>query len=117
LNTLSLVNVENVNGSDFGAQAPVNDVLNLSTTVNGLGIKPPQRRQHAQSCGRRQHVYQHLRRAARERDRSDDTLTVTGAWGTNDNNANLDLGGGGNDTLNAGDATVLSCSVSPMSTT
>ncbi|SDJ01426.1 VCBS repeat-containing protein [Bradyrhizobium sp. Rc2d] len=37
-NTLSLVDVEGISGSDFGATPGVNDVLNLSTTVTGLEI-------------------------------------------------------------------------------
>ncbi|MEZ2144669.1 VCBS domain-containing protein [Bradyrhizobium sp. DN5] len=37
-NTLSLVDVEGIAGSDFGATPGVNDVLNLSTTVTGLEI-------------------------------------------------------------------------------
>lgn len=92
-NTLSLIGVEGISGSDFGATPGVNDLLTLTTTVTGLNI----------SLGNGDNTM-HLAAGANSfvniydvnhvyGTGSDDTLTVTGAIAAA-NGVAIDLGDG-----------------------
>ncbi|WP_370126386.1 M10 family metallopeptidase C-terminal domain-containing protein [Bradyrhizobium ottawaense] len=92
-NTLSLIGVEGVGGSDFGATPGVNDVLTLSTTVTGLNISlgnGDNTMNLAAGANSFVNIYDvnHVNGTA-----SDDTLTVTGAIAAV-NGVAIDLGGG-----------------------
>ncbi|MBR1287760.1 beta strand repeat-containing protein [Bradyrhizobium ottawaense] len=92
-NTVSLIGVEGVGGSDFGATPGVNDVLTLSTTVTGLNISlgnGDNTMNLAAGANSFVNIYDvnHVNGTA-----SDDTLTVTGAIAAV-NGVAIDLGGG-----------------------
>ena len=61
-NSVSVTNVENLNGSDFAAGSVSNDTLTLLNDVSGLPVNLGQRQQHAESGGRRQFVRQRVQR-------------------------------------------------------
>ncbi|MGL9621324.1 VCBS domain-containing protein [Bradyrhizobium sp. U531] len=92
-NTLSLIGVENIGGSDFGPTPGVNDVLTLSTTVTGLNISlgnGDNTMYLAAGANSFTNIYDvnHVNGTA-----SDDTLTVTGSIGAA-NGVAIDLGDG-----------------------
>ncbi|TQF32037.1 VCBS domain-containing protein [Bradyrhizobium sp. UNPA324] len=92
-NTLSLIGVEGISGSDFGAAPGVNDVLTLSTTVAGLNISlgnGDNTMNLAAGANSFVNIYDvnHVNGTA-----SDDTLTVTGAIAAA-NGVAIDLGNG-----------------------
>ncbi|MHC4050467.1 VCBS domain-containing protein [Bradyrhizobium sp. 25ACV] len=92
-NTLSLIGVEGVGGSDFGVAPGVNDVLTLSTIVTGLNISlgnGDNTMNLAAGANSFVNIYDvnHVHGTA-----SDDTLTVTGAIAAV-NGVAVDLGDG-----------------------
>ncbi|KYG21639.1 hypothetical protein SE92_16370 [Bradyrhizobium sp. AT1] len=92
-NTLSLIGVENIGGTDYGATPGVNDVLTLSTTVTGLNISlgnGDNTMYLAAGANSFVNIYDvnHVNGTA-----SDDTLTVTGSIGSA-NGVAIDLGDG-----------------------
>ncbi|SFN60836.1 VCBS repeat-containing protein [Bradyrhizobium sp. Rc3b] len=92
-NTLSLIGVEGVGGSDFGVTPGVNDVLTLSTIVTGLNISlgnGDNTMNLAAGANSFVNIYDvnHVHGTA-----SDDTLTVTGAIAAA-NGVAVDLGDG-----------------------
>jgi hypothetical protein len=100
-NSISVNNVENINGSDFGATA-VNDSLTLLNNVSGVsvslgnGTNTVQLAAGANSFGTFNSVQTILGTT------SDDTLTVTNGLFTLNNDATVDLGAGTNDILTLG---------------
>jgi VCBS repeat-containing protein len=100
VNSVSVVNVEHLNTGDFSGAA-VDDTLTLLATVSGFSVNLAQGNNTlnlAAGANSFTDVYnvQHLNGTA-----SDDTLNVSGGFGTPDDNLNVDLGAG-NDTLNLG---------------
>ncbi|PSO16455.1 hypothetical protein C7G42_23290 [Bradyrhizobium sp. MOS003] len=92
-NTLSLIGVENVGGTDYGATPGVNDVLTLSTTVTGLNISlgnGDNTMYLAAGANSFVNIYDvnHVNGTA-----GDDTLTVTGSIAAA-NGVAIDLGNG-----------------------
>ncbi|WP_298241353.1 VCBS domain-containing protein [uncultured Bradyrhizobium sp.] len=92
-NTLSLIGVEGIGGSDYGATPGVNDVLTLSTTVTGLNISlgnGDNTMYLAAGANSFVNIYDvnHVNGTT-----SDDTLTVTGAIAAA-NGVAIDLGDG-----------------------
>ncbi len=92
-NTLSLIGVENIGGTDYGATPGVNDVLTLSTTVTGLNISlgnGDNTMYLAAGANSFVNIYDvnHVNGTA-----SDDTLAVTGSIGAA-NGVAIDLGDG-----------------------
>jgi VCBS repeat-containing protein len=92
-NTLSLIGVEGIGGTDFGAAPGINDVLTLSTTVAGLNISlgnGDNTMNLAAGANSFVSIYDvnHVNGTA-----SDDTLTVTGAIAAA-NGVAIDLGDG-----------------------
>ncbi|MCS3765091.1 VCBS domain-containing protein [Bradyrhizobium centrosematis] len=92
-NTLSLIGVDGIAGTDFGATPGVNDVLTLSTTVTGLNISlgnGDNTMNLAAGANSFVNIYDvnHVNGMA-----GDDILTVTGAIGAA-NGVAIDLGDG-----------------------
>lgn len=92
-NTLSLIGVDGIGGSDFGATPGVDDVLTLTTTVTGLNISlgnGDNTMNLAAGANSFVNIYDvnHVYGTA-----SDDTLTVTGAIAAA-NGVAIDLGNG-----------------------
>lgn len=93
INTLSLIGVEGIGGSDFGATPGINDVLTLSTTVTGLNISlgnGDNTMNLAAGANSFVNIYDvnHVYGTG-----SEDTLTVTGAIAAA-NGVAIDLGNG-----------------------